>query len=57
MPFLLKSKPITLSPDKIPIENGIEPDIPVTISSLQDATGIDPILEKAYQLCPKNEWT
>lgn len=40
----------TLSPDNLSIENGILPDVPITISTFQEAVGVDPILEKAYQL-------
>lgn len=41
---------LTLSPSLVPAEYGIAPDVPVNINPIQDANGIDPILEKAYQL-------
>jgi hypothetical protein len=44
------SSSVTLSPDNLPVENGVKPDIPMIISPFQEANGIDPILEKAYQL-------
>jgi Peptidase family S41/Tricorn protease C1 domain len=41
---------ITLAPDKQPVENGIQPQINAAISSLDEATGKDPILETAIRL-------
>jgi hypothetical protein len=40
----------TLSPAQIQVEDGLKPDIFMQISSLDEAAGIDPILEKAIQL-------
>lgn len=40
---------VTLSPDKEIVENGIAPDVNITITSTDDANGKDPILEKAFQ--------
>jgi hypothetical protein len=40
---------ITLSPDKKNIENGIQPDQNIGISTLDELSGRDPILEKAFQ--------
>ncbi len=40
----------TLSPEKLPIENGILPDVNIGINSIEETNGKDPILEKAYQL-------
>ena len=44
------SSSMTLSPDGISIENGIRPGIVVGITPIDETTGRDPILEKAYQL-------
>ena len=41
---------ITLSPDKQNIENGIVPDINVSISPADESIGKDPIIEKAFQM-------
>ncbi len=41
---------ITLSPDKQNIENGIVPDINVSISPADESAGRDPIIEKAFQM-------
>jgi hypothetical protein len=40
---------VTLSPAKVPVENGIVPDINITISPSDERNGKDPILEKAFQ--------
>lgn len=39
---------VTLSPDKNHIENGIQPDVAVGISTFDEFSGKDPILEKAF---------
>lgn len=44
------SSSVTLSPDGIPVENGILPDYVVNISPIEEGQGKDPILEKGYQL-------
>lgn len=44
------SATVTLSDTKIPIEFGIQPDIKINISPLEEAAGIDPILERAISL-------
>ncbi len=41
---------LTLSPDNLPVENGILPDFAVNITLTEETNGIDPIVEKAYQL-------
>lgn len=41
---------ITLSPQKQPIETGILPDIPLQITSADEANGRDPIIEKAFEI-------
>lgn len=41
---------ITLSPQKQPIETGIHPDIPLQITSADEANGRDPIIEKAFEI-------
>jgi hypothetical protein len=40
---------VTLSPAKEIVENGIAPDVSVTITSNDEVSGKDPILEKAFQ--------
>ncbi|MFM9908505.1 MAG: S41 family peptidase [Chitinophagaceae bacterium] len=40
----------TLSPAKVSIENGIEPDIFINISPIDETNGKDPILERAFLL-------
>jgi len=40
---------VTLSPAKEIVENGIAPDVSVTITPTDEANGKDPILEKAFQ--------
>jgi hypothetical protein len=40
---------VTLSPAKEIVENGISPDVNVSITSIDEAYGKDPILEKAFQ--------
>ena len=42
------SASVTLSPDKVNIENGIIPDLNLFISSINEVNGIDPILERAF---------
>ncbi len=44
------SSTITLSPDGVPVENGILPDYAINITPIQEGLGKDPILEKGYQL-------
>jgi Peptidase family S41 len=44
------SSSMTLSPDNLPVENGITPDFNIGITTIQEMTGVDPILEKAYEL-------
>ncbi len=44
------SSTVTLSPDNLPIENGIQPDINVGITPFEETIGKDPILEKAIEL-------
>ncbi|MBC8035057.1 MAG: S41 family peptidase [Chitinophagaceae bacterium] len=39
----------TLSPERINIENGIQPDINIGITTIEENTGKDPILEKAFE--------
>jgi Peptidase family S41/Tricorn protease C1 domain len=41
---------ITLSPEKLNIENGIQPTIAIGITPLDESNGKDPILEKAFLL-------
>jgi C-terminal processing protease CtpA/Prc len=41
---------ITLSPQKQPIETGIRPNIPLQITSMDEASGRDPIIEKAFEI-------
>jgi hypothetical protein len=41
---------ITLSPDNLPVENGVQPDFVVNITPIQETNGVDPVVEKAYQL-------
>jgi Peptidase family S41/Tricorn protease C1 domain len=41
---------MTLSPGKQPVENGIQPHINASISSLEEAAGRDPVLETAIRL-------
>ncbi len=41
---------VTLSPEKTNIESGIAPDVAVVITPIDEASGKDPILEKAIQL-------
>ncbi len=41
---------VTLSPDKLYTENGIDPDISINITPIQEMDGDDPILDKAIQL-------
>ena len=43
------SATVTLSPDKLSIENGIQPDENIGITPIDETNGRDPILEKAYQ--------
>lgn len=38
----------TLGPDKQPVENGIQPDITIFISPIDETNGKDPILERAF---------
>jgi len=40
---------VTLTPGKVPVENGIDPDIDITITPTDETNGKDPILEKAFQ--------
>jgi Peptidase family S41 len=44
------SASLTLSPDNLPVENGVRPDFVVNITPIQETNGVDPVLEKAYQL-------
>ncbi|MEO6230475.1 MAG: S41 family peptidase [Ferruginibacter sp.] len=44
------SSTITLSPDNLPIENGIQPDVVEQITPVQETNGQDPILEKAIKI-------
>ena len=44
------SSSMTLSPDHLPVENGIPPDFFASITPVQETQGRDPILEKAYDL-------
>jgi Peptidase family S41/Tricorn protease C1 domain len=44
------SSSVTLSPDNLPVENGVIPDFNIEITQIQDMAGLDPILEKAYEL-------
>ena len=41
---------VTLSSAKVSVENGIAPDINITISPSDESNGKDPILEKAFQI-------
>ena len=43
------SASLTLSADKIPVENGIMPDESITITPIQESNGIDIIIETAFQ--------
>jgi hypothetical protein len=43
------SATLTLSPDKIPVENGIAPDQSLTITPIQETNGVDIIIESAVQ--------
>ncbi len=42
------SSTITLSPEKESIENGIQPDVRITISGLDESRGIDPIIDRSF---------
>jgi hypothetical protein len=42
------SSTITLSPGKESIENGIQPDVRITISGLEESRGIDPIIDRSF---------
>jgi Peptidase family S41 len=44
------SASITLSPNQLPVEDGITPNYALNITPTQETNGIDPILEKAYAL-------
>ena len=44
------SSSMTLSPEKKPVENGIQPDLPIGINGLDEGRGIDSILETAYRI-------
>ena len=44
------SATVTLSSSKIPIDTGIQPDFRINISPLEEAAGLDPILEKAISI-------
>jgi C-terminal processing protease CtpA/Prc len=44
------SSSMTLSPEKKPTENGIQPDLPIGISGLDEGRGIDSIVENAYRI-------
>jgi hypothetical protein len=46
--LLQYSSSVTLSPDKITVENGILPDVNILISALQEANGVDPIIDQAF---------
>jgi C-terminal processing protease CtpA/Prc len=41
---------VTLSPQKQQIETGIRPDIPLQITSIDEANGRDPIIEKGFEI-------
>ena len=41
---------MTLSPDKLNVESGIQPDVKVGISNIEETQGRDPIIEKAFSL-------
>ena len=43
------SATLTLSPQKIPVENGIAPDQSLTITPIQENNGVDIIIESAFQ--------
>jgi Peptidase family S41/Tricorn protease C1 domain len=40
----------TLSATGLPVEDGVKPDISISITPAQEAAGIDPVLEKALEL-------
>jgi C-terminal processing protease CtpA/Prc len=40
---------VTLSPAKEIVENGIQPDVNITITPIDETNGKDPILENAFQ--------
>ncbi len=42
------SSTMTLSPQLASVEPGIQPDVNLQVSSLQESVGVDPILEKAF---------
>lgn len=44
------SSTITLSPEKKPVEEGIQPDFKINISPIDEVNGLDPIIEKAFSL-------
>lgn len=44
------SSTVTLSPDNVPIENGIQPDVVEQITPIQETNEQDPILEKAIKI-------
>lgn len=44
------SSSITLSPDRIAVEGGIQPDFKINISPIDEANGLDPIIEKAFSI-------
>ncbi len=44
------SSTVTLSPDNLPVENGIPPDVVEQITPIQEVNGQDPILEKAIKI-------
>ncbi len=39
----------TISPDKVPAETGILPDVNIIITPLEEGNGKDPVIEKAFQ--------
>jgi len=44
------SSTVTLSPDHLPVENGIQPDVVEQITPIQEINGKDPILERAIKI-------
>lgn len=43
------SATVTLSPQLLTIEDGIEPDELITMTPIQESSGFDPLIERAYQ--------